>query len=752
MASDDVFETTCPNCFNDFDVAGDQAQGTCPHCGAVLKFLNDVSAPPPEPPMGGNIFAHSEPEPTPGQDYESRDLDLELEPVAEEPVEDAEGVDEPEPAPPFQPEAAPTAEPVAEEPFEDTQHADEPEPAPPFQPDAELEPEPSGFPVECPSCQSVHHVEENVSTGACPACAIDLVYDNDYGPTTLEVPSSCPRCHSQFSVPLRSHEGSCPHCSASLRFEDVDEIVEGPSQQTSAEPVPEPKAAPPALAEDVDPVREVDSVPSTGADANDEANQEPEEPLTAESSPTGSRPPLARPRAPDEPIERHECPSCSKEFAVPPKEKEGNCPHCNAPLAFMSEREYEELLEAERKKQEMRERVKERERQRRQREDERLERLRRRREQKQAQADEAAGASEESLQDQEIPAAASRQRRLLRRRAAAKGAGTPQPASVQDSDHPQVAFEEISVAEPAQEPGPAAIESSVEMADVERAAQPGPKKKGLFGRRRKETPQPAAQPDEAVIEVEEVSTSQGPEEAPVTMEVAMDDVVDLPAEPTTPPAKAEKKSRVKAEAKEPTGEAPAGVESDIQVEGLVDDLVASQTAAEGAEAKKSKKGWLGLGRRSKKSNDDVDARPEVEASIDSEFSINGSNEEPAPTPASAASTKSKTGKAPKAAPKESATVEADVAGIDVDLGASASSSESEDEVPKKRLFDRLRKARQDVGEAETAQVELGGVELDAAAHEDEDADSGGKKSGRRSRKGGRGGSSQSSNVEASIEF
>lgn len=45
------------------------------------------------------------------------------------------------------------------------------------------------------------------------------------------------------------------------------------------------------------------------------------------------------------------CPTCQKAFAVSPKDREGNCPHCNAPLAFLSEKEYNALKEAEERKQ-----------------------------------------------------------------------------------------------------------------------------------------------------------------------------------------------------------------------------------------------------------------------------------------------------------------------------------------------------------------------------------------------------------------
>lgn len=220
-----------------------------------------------------------------------------------------------------------------------------------------------GLPVTCPSCASSFHVASAATQGTCPVCSTRLEFENQYPQVTRRLPVACPACQASHEVNLQETSGACPQCGTALRYDDVPfgvppPIAVGPTE--SAKEIPavsrlEPPAADAPIeasaAPPTSPVREPAGAKwrlgrfrsgKTTAASGSGVPSGTSEPLPAELPhalvPPGGIPYLVQ------------CPGCSKEFQLAPNEREGNCPHCNAPLAFLTEKESFALQAAEERK------------------------------------------------------------------------------------------------------------------------------------------------------------------------------------------------------------------------------------------------------------------------------------------------------------------------------------------------------------------------------------------------------------------
>lgn len=243
--------------------------------------------------------------------------------------------------------------------------------------------------VTCPSCSCEVRVAPSDDRTTCPSCAAALVLEDAYADHEAVYAVQCPQCQQEHMVSARQDNGSCPHCDARLAYEDLREI---PPSTAEAPQAPAAAILPPAAAE----VAEAPAPPIPPPSPAPAAAPSPRPPGRFRSRkgappprgapepasslpPPGPEPPLAFTPSAGIPY-TVACPSCSKDFQVPPREHEGNCPHCNAPLAFLTEREHAALLAAEARKKEFQAKLAQRKMREKEREEARLKRQEERRE------------------------------------------------------------------------------------------------------------------------------------------------------------------------------------------------------------------------------------------------------------------------------------------------------------------------------------------------------------------------------------
>lgn len=214
-------------------------------------------------------------------------------------------------------------------------------------------PAPSGSPglgefrVECPQCRHAFNVGASLQEANCPACASALVLEDVIAERGIEFAVACPACSQLHEVPIDRHEGRCPHCQAQLLYEDVFAGRDTPTAPPASAPQPDassiaamPTPAP-LTAEAPPPVQEATMASPSAPAAR---------PATEAGLPLVQVDPGGIPLAID-------CPSCKRAFGVPPGAREGNCPHCNIPLAFVTDKEYLELQVAEERKRRMQQKL-----------------------------------------------------------------------------------------------------------------------------------------------------------------------------------------------------------------------------------------------------------------------------------------------------------------------------------------------------------------------------------------------------------
>lgn len=320
MARPTLFETDCPSCNRTFDVEEGSKAGHCPYCNAYLSFVDDEATAAAEPEAEAGPTSLPPPMPAP--------------PMAP-------------PPPPAEP--APEPEPMA---------AEEPAPTnaiPP--PAAEPAPMPEGeFQVNCPSCQGSFGIDADDASGSCPSCATSLTFENVYAESEPVYTVACPACQGHLEAQRDQTTATCPHCSARLVLDDVyageERVLAPPTPVPPPEPEPVAAPAPPKTAEPVPVPEAPPSEPAPPApEPSPEASSLPME--TPEGVPRAIIPPAGLPYTLD-------CPVCHKAFAIAAKDREGNCPNCNAPLAFLSEKEYNALQVAEERKRAFQEKMRRR--------------------------------------------------------------------------------------------------------------------------------------------------------------------------------------------------------------------------------------------------------------------------------------------------------------------------------------------------------------------------------------------------------
>lgn len=656
------FETTCPSCSRDFELDSNVEEAPCPHCGTVLKFLDEAPA---------------------------------------EPVSDASTGWTPASAP-WPPSTAPAPAP------------------PPVAP-------PGHYNVQCPACSGAFTAAATEKSGSCPACGTSLVYEDEFAngaSTTFAL--DCPACSQSFDVSLDAERGSCPHCSTALVFDDVwpGEDEEAPSAPTdmatapaaaavAAQPEPpgpyppmppEPYPVPPPPEPGPEPEPEPEDPDDEAKDAKASATPEPPKRgrfrrfrlKESEPEPPATEPPSGVAAAADlpppaEPAKEGlpyilSCPTCQKEFSVSPAEREGNCPHCRAPLAFLSEKEYEALLEADERKKAFQARLQQKRRERKEREEQRLAALAARREKRLQHKTTGAGAGLEP---------SSLAKRLLWRRKQAP-------------------------AEPTRTEAPAAP-ALAETAPPELAPEP-PKKKG-----KKPAPEAAAPPpvpEPAALEVAPPAPEAAPEEptppkpsfwarlfrfgrkkkpetaAPATVEVETTPLIELPAEAQPTPVEPAKRGKAKKEKKPEEPPAPVAAARELSVE-----LETPPIPVEAPQPEK--RGLLSRFKRAKT------AAPEAPAANVEAVSIDfGSGEDVVAAPTPKPEKKSKKAKEEKPAPALPQEPAVEFAGIDiggpVEIEATPSSSPAP---PKKGLFARFGKKPKAADAAPAAEVEVGSIDI-----------------------------------------
>lgn len=672
MVSSDLFETTCPHCQHVFDVPGDAPEGDCPRCRTHLLFLEpqaqtapidegplapppipeppeEPSAPPelvvtdaaplPKPPKGRKGRAKKEkPPPEPGPAFESEEVTLEPVPEALEPA----------PLPPL-PEPAP-----AEVPEPETGLAPVPLPAL-----GELT-------VRCPACTTTFGVAPDVGSGTCPGCRAELYYETQYPTSEPDYDVTCPSCGQLQRVPLTVHEGACSYCTAALVFEDV--YADGPSPSPVEAPSP-PAAAPGLVVSEPEP----------------EPSPEPTLPVAQPPhvAPTGSpHVPMAQP-APSVGLPYTiDCPNCKNAFGVPPAEREGACPHCNTPLAFVTEKEYQELLQAEDLRKQLQARH--------------HERLQRRRQREQP-------TKAEKPPEPTRPVEPGRLRALFRRKTKPDDAVAVEPGeavlapptettiTVGPAPTPEALpgkSRRKKTSPPAEPPAPAAVEPppppvAVVESEFEITAAPTPEpeaataKKGLFRRFRKAAP---AEPDAPAAAVEAAIEIGGTE---------------TPAEEPSSPLPTKARRGKKAQQPPPPAAETAPVEVSFDAPATIEEAqfeVATGPAA--LPAARAKKSWF-------KRKAAGATEPMPSASPPSEVAIDDVSVEISAAPPEAAPPPKKKSFFGRSRSKETAPVaDAVVEGVDVEVTASPAPED-----PMARLL----RARQDVGEGEAAHVEIDSV-------------------------------------------
>jgi DNA-directed RNA polymerase subunit RPC12/RpoP len=227
-----------------------------------------------------------------------------------------------------------------------------------------------GHAVACPRCSASFTVGHDATEGACPQCGSALRFDDEYPHAIEAFTIRCPSCGATSDVAADATSAQCPHCGSSLRLDDVF-----PGQEALIESrpplVPAPVATP-APEPEADPTRGRFRRFTRRPEPVPQAPAEPVAPAMEEPAAGPDLPPPVKGAPPSGLPYVLSCPTCKKEFSVGPKEHEGNCPHCNAPLAFLTEKEYEALLEAEERKRAFQAKMQEKRLERKKREEERL--------------------------------------------------------------------------------------------------------------------------------------------------------------------------------------------------------------------------------------------------------------------------------------------------------------------------------------------------------------------------------------------
>jgi len=486
------YDTTCPNCNQSFEVEETLSEGNCPFCNVHLRFLEE--APPPAPGMPSLAPPSYEPRTYSGP------------PARETPATNGDG----------------------------------------------------GFPVTCPRCASTFTVAREAESGACPSCNAPLTFENRY-PTAIEAFTiRCPSCGATSGVAATATHANCPHCGSALKLENVY-----PGQETALgaapAPLPEPVAEAPASPAPDQPkrglfkrfTREPDAPAPEAAPP-----PQPEAPVEVPQGPASDLPPPIVAPPPGGLPYVLSCPTCKKEFSVGPKEHEGNCPHCNAPLAFLTDKEYEALLEAEERKRAFQAKLQQKRLERKKKEEERLAR-------EAATTPERAGmlsrlrpgkkTPEATPQPEAAPAPGPEAKPKRGWFGKGKEGTAPEPPTAPTSPATPEAAAAVTVEAPTPaeakptkakkaraKPEPAAVEVAAETAVVEAAPAPE-SKKGLLARFRREKA-PAAPT------------------APATVEGSSVDVVGFESAPSTPPVEETKPSRRK------KSEAPVAAEPIVAIE------------------------------------------------------------------------------------------------------------------------------------------------------------------------------------------
>lgn len=247
---------------------------------------------------------------------------------------------ETEEAPPPEPEPKPAARPKR------TRKELEPEPEPPAEPQEAPPPRVGEFRVACPACSRGFNVAIEADRAQCPYCESRLQLEDQYAERGVEYPVECPACGRTHAVRLDRARGSCPHCKTALVYDEVAfRAFELPSPKSEPETA---QTAPPETTPEA-PVVPPAPEPEPPAPEPEAAREESPKPAL----PFAVAPPEGVPLAVD-------CPSCKKTFGLPAGTKEGNCPHCNEPLAFVSEKEFDALQEAEERKKQFHQKMAER--------------------------------------------------------------------------------------------------------------------------------------------------------------------------------------------------------------------------------------------------------------------------------------------------------------------------------------------------------------------------------------------------------
>lgn len=236
-------------------------------------------------------------------------------------------------------EEAPAPEPQPEPPARPKRIRREPEPEPeaPEEPKEAPPPRVGEFRVTCPACSRGFNIAVEANRAECPYCESSLVFEDEYAERGVEYPVQCPVCESTLEVRLDQTRGTCPHCKTALVYDEVGfRAFELPPREPEPEPVPE--APPKKVMAPIEP-----------------------EPPAAAPEPEAAEPALPLAKAPPEGVPLAvDCPSCKKSFGIPSGTKQGNCPHCNAPLAFVSDKEFLAFQEAEDRKKQFQQKLAER--------------------------------------------------------------------------------------------------------------------------------------------------------------------------------------------------------------------------------------------------------------------------------------------------------------------------------------------------------------------------------------------------------
>jgi hypothetical protein len=389
------------------------------------------------------------------------------------------------------------------------------------------EPRVGEFRIQCPSCDKPLNVAADASETTCVHCQTELSLEDVYADRGIEYPVLCPSCTQLHEVPLMREHGQCPNCQTFLAYENTY-----PTFDAVQTPVANGATAPPAEAAPSTPPISAKAVPAKESRPTPEPS--PSSMNGAGPVVTGESGPLPFPVT---------CPSCKAAFGVAAGTKEGNCPQCNVPLAFVTEKEQQALAEAEERKK----------------------------------AFQAKMAARRQAEKEKVAAALkAKEEKLAAKKAKEEAAANlapvvppapPKPSPIEEKAAAKVAAPEKPsppVKEVAKKPAPAPEPAS----PIAPAPAPAGEKKsrfGVFGRSKKPD---EAGPIPAPIEVEMAPISapppapKGKKEKPVETaalaEFTMDVQLDAPASAPLPKPKPKK-------GKEAPASSPIEISSDIEV-------------------------------------------------------------------------------------------------------------------------------------------------------------------------------------------